>query len=410
MKYLFTALAILTTSAIARSGFSEPPAILYGKVIHVSNGASYQVFDGSLEVTLTNPDNAEDSVTLSTILTPTGASDAFSYRIEVPQSFLPSSDQASLAVESSPSTYLFAAIEIDGHDAEPLDSSQALLTTSFSSRAQEHRLDLKVSLPQPDSDDDGIPDWWEELHGLNPLFAGDSTGDEDADGINALDEFRGGTDPNTSNTTPLLLASQVSIPEGGSAGLILQIVDSDTAAADLSLSIPSVPAGISFRDPGGALSPPVNFTYADALAGLIVADAEVGAADVSLELLITDTTGANTPVSNKLGIAISSPANQGGPEPAIWLEPSALSSAVAEWLDRSSSGRDGYQPTVADQPIGSATGVAFDGASEFLYLDDRLLDLSGFSAFFAFNSDTLTTADQVLFNGGGLDLRIGWQR
>ena len=47
-----------------------------------------------------------------------------------------------------------------------------------------------------DTDEDGMPDWWEMENNLDPLFAGDAPIDNDDDGFSNLDEFRMGTDPN----------------------------------------------------------------------------------------------------------------------------------------------------------------------------------------------------------------------
>lgn len=48
-----------------------------------------------------------------------------------------------------------------------------------------------------DDDNDGLPDAWEESHGLNPRDASDATRDPDGDGRSTVDEYRAGTDPFT---------------------------------------------------------------------------------------------------------------------------------------------------------------------------------------------------------------------
>jgi len=53
----------------------------------------------------------------------------------------------------------------------------------------------------PDSDDDGLPDGWEKDNGLNPL-SNDAAGDADSDGVINLHEFQGGTDPQSSMSFP----------------------------------------------------------------------------------------------------------------------------------------------------------------------------------------------------------------
>jgi hypothetical protein len=47
-----------------------------------------------------------------------------------------------------------------------------------------------------DTDNDGLPDWWEDKFGLNKTNSADAALDLDGDGQSNLDEFRAGTLPN----------------------------------------------------------------------------------------------------------------------------------------------------------------------------------------------------------------------
>ncbi|AWB68452.1 hypothetical protein C2869_19480 [Saccharobesus litoralis] len=51
-----------------------------------------------------------------------------------------------------------------------------------------------------DSDNDGIPNWWENAHGLNKDDSSDAALDPDNDGLTNLEEFQQATDPTKSDT------------------------------------------------------------------------------------------------------------------------------------------------------------------------------------------------------------------
>ncbi len=52
-----------------------------------------------------------------------------------------------------------------------------------------------LTVTNPDTDGDGLPNWWELAYGFNPNSAGDAGLDVDGDGMAALQEYRAGTNP-----------------------------------------------------------------------------------------------------------------------------------------------------------------------------------------------------------------------
>ncbi len=56
-------------------------------------------------------------------------------------------------------------------------------------------LDWIPDSQDPDDDNDGMPDWWEEKYGLNPDYAGDRNQDPDGDGLTNYQEYLNGTNP-----------------------------------------------------------------------------------------------------------------------------------------------------------------------------------------------------------------------
>lgn len=83
------------------------------------------------------------------------------------------------------------------HGLNPLqDDAAADADDDQLDNAAEYQLGTDPTLS--DTEDDGMPDGWEVQYGLDPL-ADDADGDDDGDGISNLAEFQAGTDPTTVN-------------------------------------------------------------------------------------------------------------------------------------------------------------------------------------------------------------------
>ena len=63
--------------------------------------------------------------------------------------------------------------------------------------------------PNLDADGDGIPNGYEQAHGLDPLNPADASADNDGDGFSNLQEYLAGTDPNDAASTPFRITSIV---------------------------------------------------------------------------------------------------------------------------------------------------------------------------------------------------------
>lgn len=411
---LLAGLCLFWAAAVQGQGFAEPPRVIHGKVVKLGQGGGYQLFSGTLHLKLINKQNSAHVLNVDIPLRKAGANGEFSYRFEIDQETAPSSDKlaATLVVGTGVLSYTIQSVTIDGYAASLLDPSQvAEFSTSFADRGKELRLDFKTDFPTPDSDGDGIPDWWERLYSLDPSNKADAILDTDGDGWNNLKEFQLITNPRTKNLSPMLQDSLLVVTAGGSAGVYLPIADADTPAANIKLTLLDTGGGgLAWKRSGSAMVAGNTFNYADILAGNIGIEVPIAFQKGTARLRIEDlsTVGVGSQEVSLLIDAFAPNLRWLG-KPAVWLDAERLGAAgpVTEWADLAAAGRDGYQPTASRRPTSDGLGrVSFSGG-QFFYLDDKDLALEGdFTAFMVFGPGTVTASEQALFSSSALKISL----
>lgn len=82
---------------------------------------------------------------------------------------------------------------------------------AFNAGQQDTDDDKIGDICDPDDDNDGMPDEWEEQYGLNPLV-NDASDDPDNDGFSNIQEYRGNSDPKNPDSYPSTVKAMPWIP------------------------------------------------------------------------------------------------------------------------------------------------------------------------------------------------------
>ncbi|MBE2284565.1 MAG: type I secretion C-terminal target domain-containing protein [Prosthecobacter sp.] len=277
MKLICFILALLAAPAFAF--LSETDTTFYGKVIHRGAGEPYLLTSGTLIWKVTPASGGAPFIARSD-LAPLKNGE-FSYQIRLPQriaigSLSVTSELDGLLIQNdNASRFQNVEITIDGHAAVLVDPAKTSFDAIAPQRGLFRRADLLVDFPLPDSDYDGMADWWEIKYGLDKLLD-DAALDPDGDGITNIAEYRAGSDPNHANVIPRVGALAVlTVPNGGGAAFLATVADSDSNPGQIAWTLGSLPAGISARvvglqKDGRALTPGGTFTQADVDAGRVI--------------------------------------------------------------------------------------------------------------------------------------------
>jgi hypothetical protein len=269
----------MTTSA---ASFAEPSTVFYGKVLALnSSGPPELLTRGELTWTIRLQDDSE--LTLRTTLYALNRGE-FSYRLDIPHRALALGlvlDEVINAVPISAlvKTHQHFDIEVDGQKAHMIGPAGSQFDLSQARRAATYRMDLAITRESIDTDGDGMADWWEERNGLDKQDPDDAAQDTDNDGVNNLDEFLQGLDPNTDSRLPKLQTRELMIYADGVTGVLLETADIDSTPAQLVYTLTRAPSRgqlllrntqLDVDAPDGALGVGGGFTQEDVQNGRLI--------------------------------------------------------------------------------------------------------------------------------------------
>ncbi|MDB4469586.1 hypothetical protein N9046_04590 [Akkermansiaceae bacterium] len=406
---LITQLAVVFSSQLwaLDQGFTDSHVSFYGDVRQIGGAGASFLSSGELEMTVVNELDSSNRVQLRTKLHPSSEAGhrPYSYLLKVPLAFLPSTSRTGdyLSIGQSKTEFKIESIKIDGREARLPDGSDEFYSLSFASRADQYRLDLIIDGDLTDSDGDGLPDWWEELNGLNPKFA-DADEDSDGDGWSNQFEFLRGSNPQVSNREPELATMTLKIPELGEAGCFLEFHDSDSAPREILLTF-EVSELRGFRvnlDGVPVDSDTLELKLEDIQEGsLSLSHHDSLIEETNLKLSWND---GGKILTGVVTLEVTKPSRSNGNDASLWLDAAVLpvGELISSWIDRSGNGRSAMQPLAENQPIavshGSLQSVHFKSPTAHLFFQDDAVPRGDHTILASWSSPSSADSEQVLLS------------
>ena len=223
--------------------FTEPSTVIYGKVMGVGSKWPFLITEGQLDWSLQS--DSGEVYQFKTELIPLSGGQ-FSYRLNIPLKVLTNNDtvdedNSSISLSSKTTYYSHHEINVNGLPARITSSESNNFGLDELSRASTQRLDLYVDSVAPDSDGDGLPDYWEDEYGLDKQDADDAAGDLDLDGVKNLTEYLAGTNPDKTDEIPTIITSTIEAYSGVLSGVAIDVHDNDSSDDNIIITFLKLP-------------------------------------------------------------------------------------------------------------------------------------------------------------------------